>query len=309
SGERSDRDSDPGEGAPLLRCGKKSYLPLIRSVANGLYIVTVGIEYERAVVVRVIIRAHSRRSIVLATCRDRFLVKPVHGCAVIRRKGYVCAGLGSSTPSDPEESFGLHAIAGEPIAFCIKARDPERTQRPVIELLRPTDIPDTDRDMVQHARVPLLFLFEHDLRANAFCVCREEKPVPTFSDHALTFLGLPCESLQEPLDLAILLALSVGPFPDHLLLGAHVRDEALNGFGQIGHRSRGAAACTAFFQRLPQPVDRGLQFTARSLLAGIVAYRGSQPVFELGVEAVLRLARLQVEKAEDQRTRKTKQRG
>ena len=28
-------------------------------------------------------------------------------------------------------------------------------------------------------------LFEHDLRANAFRVCREGKPVSTFPDHAL----------------------------------------------------------------------------------------------------------------------------
>jgi hypothetical protein len=27
-------------------------------------------------------------------------------------------------------------------------------------------------------------LFEHDLRANAFRVCREGKPLPTFPDHA-----------------------------------------------------------------------------------------------------------------------------
>src|SRR6266478_1682634 len=32
--------------------------------------------------------------------------------------------------------------------------------------------------------IPLSFLFEHDLRANAFRVCREGKPVPTFPDHA-----------------------------------------------------------------------------------------------------------------------------
>src|SRR6266481_1156252 len=30
-----------------------------------------------------------------------------------------------------------------------------------------------------------IFLFEHDLRANAFRVCREGKPVSTFPDHAL----------------------------------------------------------------------------------------------------------------------------
>src|SRR6266550_591066 len=30
-----------------------------------------------------------------------------------------------------------------------------------------------------------IFLFKHDLRANAFRVCREGKPVPTFPDRAL----------------------------------------------------------------------------------------------------------------------------
>ena len=30
-----------------------------------------------------------------------------------------------------------------------------------------------------------ILLLEHDLRANAFRVCREGKPVPTFPDHAL----------------------------------------------------------------------------------------------------------------------------
>jgi hypothetical protein len=34
-------------------------------------------------------------------------------------------------------------------------------------------------------RCRLALLFEHDLRANAFRVCREGKPVPTFPDHAL----------------------------------------------------------------------------------------------------------------------------
>jgi hypothetical protein len=31
-----------------------------------------------------------------------------------------------------------------------------------------------------------MFLFEHDLRANAFGVCREGKPLRTFPDHALS---------------------------------------------------------------------------------------------------------------------------
>src|SRR5258705_1289346 len=38
-------------------------------------------------------------------------------------------------------------------------------------------------------------LFEHDLRANAFRVCREGKPVTTFPDHAL---ARPVERLHKP---------------------------------------------------------------------------------------------------------------
>ena len=44
-------------------------------------------------------------------------------------------------------------------------------------------------------------------------------------------------------------------------------------------------------------------------LAGVVVDRGREPVFELGVEAVLRLARLQIEEAEHQRAGEAEQRG
>ena len=45
------------------------------------------------------------------------------------------------------------------------------------------------------------FLFEHDLRANAFRVCREGKPVSTFPDHALaalSFTAFACLSYGWP---------------------------------------------------------------------------------------------------------------
>jgi hypothetical protein len=44
-----------------------------------------------------------------------------------------------------------------------------------------------ERDSVMSIAIALWFLFEHDLRANAFRVCRDGKPVPTFPDHALIF--------------------------------------------------------------------------------------------------------------------------
>src|SRR3981081_1464694 len=79
----------------------------------------------------------------------------------------------------------------------------------------------------------------------------------------LTLLGLARDVLEQFPDLAILLALAVGPFADHLLFGPHMRHQALNGFGEIGHRSCGAAARATLFQGEPQPLDRALKFTAR----------------------------------------------
>src|SRR5260221_2164397 len=126
----------------------------------------------------------------------------------------------------------------------------------------------------------------------------------------LVLLGLARDPLEQFLDFAVLLALAVGPFADHLLLGPHMCHQALNGFGEVGHRSCGAAAGAALFEGGPQPIDGSLKFAARarSALAGISTHGGGEPVFEVGIEAVLRLARLQIEKAEDQRTGKSEQR-
>jgi hypothetical protein len=44
-----------------------------------------------------------------------------------------------------------------------------------------------ERDSFMSIAIAFWFLFEHDLRANAFRVCRDGKPVPTFPDHALIF--------------------------------------------------------------------------------------------------------------------------
>src|SRR5437879_11834452 len=75
----------------------------------------------------------------------------------------------------------------------------------------------------------------------------------------LRLLGDP---LQQLLDLAVLLALAVGPFADHLLLGAHMRDQALDGLGAVGHRRRGVAAAAALFNHRAYPFPRLLPFAA-----------------------------------------------
>src|SRR4051795_4564209 len=78
----------------------------------------------------------------------------------------------------------------------------------------------------------------------------------------LILLRLPCQALQQFLDLAVLLALAVGPFADHLLLGAHMRDQAFDRLRKVGHRRRGAAVAAAFFDCSAQLVDRVLQIAA-----------------------------------------------
>src|SRR5579872_6968312 len=67
----------------------------------------------------------------------------------------------------------------------------------------------------------------------------------------LTLLLLASEAFEQFLDLAVLFALAIGPFADHLLLGAHMRDQALNGFREIGHGGRGRAVGAAFLDRRP----------------------------------------------------------
>src|SRR5262249_61930616 len=125
----------------------------------------------------------------------------------------------------------------------------------------------------------------------------------------LVLLGLAREAFEQPLDFAVLFALAVGPFPDHLLLGAHMRDQALDGVGKIGYCRYRAAVAAAFLDGCAQPLDCALQVAAGALAAAVFANGGGEPVFEIGVEAVLRLARLQIEKAEDQRTGESAQRG
>src|SRR5437016_11833263 len=45
------------------------------------------------------------------------------------------------------------------------------------------------------------------------------------------------DALEQALHLAALRGLSVGPVADHLLLGAHMADKAVDRFGKVRHRS------------------------------------------------------------------------
>ena len=48
--------------------------------------------------------------------------------------------------------------------------------------------------------------------------------------------GFARQHFHEAADVAVELGLRVGPVADHLLFGAHVLHQALDRFGEIGHR-------------------------------------------------------------------------
>ena len=52
------------------------------------------------------------------------------------------------------------------------------------------------------------------------------------------------------------LGLRVHPVADHLLFGAHVLHEALDRFGEVGHRRRRRLAGADFIDGIAQPLDR-----------------------------------------------------
>ena len=106
----------------------------------------------------------------------------------------------------------------------------------------------------------------------------------------------------------MLLGLAIHPIADRLLLNAHLRNQALDRFSQIGHGGRGGLVTAGLGNSGTQPLNR-VSHVARTTVGedgfgGVVVDRSGEPVFEFGVEPVLGSTRLQIEKAEHQRTGK-----
>ncbi len=99
-GEGGER-SEPGEG--LLRWG----------VADGLDIVAVAIEHERAVIIGMIMRPEARRSVVLPARCERCAIEGIYLRARARGEGDVDALIvgGAEAFADPEERLAVGAKA------------------------------------------------------------------------------------------------------------------------------------------------------------------------------------------------------
>src|SRR5664279_5904499 len=162
-------------------------------MVNGLDVVAVGIEHEGAVVVWMVVRTQSGGAIVDPAGRDRRFIKSADRLPMLRGKGDMRSSPRIAPQRDPEEEFWTGAITDGMWTFRVEPRDPQGTQGAIIECLRPLEVADADGDVVQHGR-----------------------PSP------LTLLRLLGEAFEQPFDLAILFALAIGPFADHLLLGSHL---------------------------------------------------------------------------------------
>ena len=137
------------------------------------------------------------------------------------------------------------------------------------------------------------------------------------------------EILQHRGDLRLAHGLLVHPFAHDLLLGAHLPYELIDALGELAHRfivAAGSSLGTGAV-RLLQPVGQGreralhVEHGAVELAAHLVraGRRGAacrrqfgdarQPFLQLVVEAVVCMARLQIEKAEDERSGKAEEGG
>ncbi len=81
-------------------------------MADRFYVTAFGVEDEGAVIVRVVMRAHARRAIVLAAGRDRGGVKPVDRGAIRGGEGNMQRAFRGLSVADPEEGPDV-AVTGE----------------------------------------------------------------------------------------------------------------------------------------------------------------------------------------------------
>src|SRR5690349_4749636 len=71
-------------------------------MANRLDVVAVGVEHERPIIIRMIMRPQARRAIVLAAGGDRCAVERIDCRAVIRRNRDMYDALEAAFAADPE---------------------------------------------------------------------------------------------------------------------------------------------------------------------------------------------------------------
>src|SRR5690242_14761768 len=126
--------------------------PLLRSLrlqADRLDVVAVGIHDEGGVVIRAVVLADARASVVAATGVERRLVEGFDSGTGGRRERDVQGGLVRMALRDPERRSVLGAEPGSLVGF-VEHLVPERGEGALEELPAPCCILDLERDVVVH---------------------------------------------------------------------------------------------------------------------------------------------------------------
>ena len=125
-----------------------------RQMANRFDVVTIRVKDERPIVVRMIMRAHSRWPVISSPGRERFGVERVHGFSISAGESDMDACLTLASEADPEKGFPVGSVARKGFTLGIEALNAERTQRLVIEFFRPLNIANANGYVIQHIDLP-----------------------------------------------------------------------------------------------------------------------------------------------------------
>src|SRR5262249_57818482 len=137
--------------SPAARCAPPTRRLLH---ADCLDVVAVRVREERGVVLRAVVRAHARRSVVLAACGEAALVEGVDAGAARRTERHVRArALRILRGVEPERRLALRAEA-RARGVARAALEAERLERARVEAHALVEIPDLETDVIVHARPP-----------------------------------------------------------------------------------------------------------------------------------------------------------
>ena len=126
-------------------------------MTHRLDVVPVGVEHEGAVVVRVVVRAQTRRTVVLAARRKRGLVERIDGRAVLRGDCDVHGFVQAAFAADPEVRLAAGAeaeAAGLGVVLVLlhfhDQHVAERRQRLLVKCLGTCVVRYREADVVDH---------------------------------------------------------------------------------------------------------------------------------------------------------------
>src|SRR2546427_7742285 len=130
-------------------------MPPSGRVTNGFDIVSVGVENERAVIIRMVVRAQARSAVVLAARGDRRTIERIDVRPRVGAKRDMNRRNIGLALADPEIRLRRHAEACELFPFHQHSVS-ERRERGTIERLAPGDIRYADSGVIDHASPSIL---------------------------------------------------------------------------------------------------------------------------------------------------------